>query len=480
MNRDRMFELRVLTGTHAGASVLLPEGGQVLGSSDDCDLILSDEGVLAQHARLEHQDDGSTVLRWLDGNLPPLVIRPGEGAVVGPVRIAVEASGTPWRTDVPIQQPAPEPGALGADGTELILSDDDARAAPPAQATAHPAQALHRSLASNLTLAALTLLAVGSIVLVWWTWQRNRPVPAPTAAMQAAAQAGAASAPNASSASAPTATGVTPSAATATATPAVIGRDPVTETVARLNLGERVQVQPRTGQTPLVHASLLSDDDTDRLATALSRLSPRPGLRLLSPSDVQATIDAVLEGHKGSSGRTLSARYVDGRFSVRGRVADESARDSLLAELAKALPTVRDIDSAVQTDAQAATAMVEDLRGQGVGGVSGAWNAGVLALQVDLSPAEVPRWERALLAAASRHQLPFRATLNLREGPPPAPVRLPFTVRSVMSSEMPYVVLSDGRKLVAGATVSGWQLMEIRVDAVVFEGAEGRRITLER
>lgn len=458
MNRDRMFELRVLTGTHAGARVLLPEGEQVLGSADACDLILSDEGVAAQHARLERQDDGSTVLRWQDGSLPPLVIRPGEGAVVGPVRIAVEAADTPWRTDVPIQQPAPE--APDVDGAEAMPADDEAAQSPAPQPVAHPAQVSHRSIASNLMLAGLTLLAVASIALVWWTWQRHRQAPAAPAAMQAKA---------------PVASNPTPGAA-----PAVAVRDPVTEAVARLGLGERVQVQARPGRTPLVHASLLSDDETDQLASALLRLSPRPGLRLLSPSDVQATIDAVLEAHAGGSGRTLSARYGDGRFSLRGRVADDAARDALMAELAKALPTVRNIDSAVQTDAQAAAAMIEDLRTQGVGGVSGDWQDGVLALKVDLSPAEVPRWERALLGAASRHPLPFRATLNLREGPPPAPVRLPFTVRSVMSSEMPFVVLSDGRKLVAGATVAGWQLMEIRVDAVVFEGADGRRITLER
>ena len=48
-----MLELRVLTGTHAGARVLLPDTPQQLGSDPSCDLVLSDEGLLARHAAIE-------------------------------------------------------------------------------------------------------------------------------------------------------------------------------------------------------------------------------------------------------------------------------------------------------------------------------------------------------------------------------------------------------------------------------------------
>ena len=115
MKRDRMLELRVLTGTHAGARVLLPDAPQVLGSADDCDLILCDDGIAPQHARLERLEDGSALLHVLDRDLPPIHIRPGQGAEVGQVRIAVEEVDAPWKEDVPIaDQPAPDvlPGAV--------------------------------------------------------------------------------------------------------------------------------------------------------------------------------------------------------------------------------------------------------------------------------------------------------------------------------------------------------------------------------
>ena len=116
MKRDRMLELRVLTGTHAGARVLLPDAPQVLGSADDCDLILCDDGIAPQHARLERLEDGSALLHVLDRDLPPIHIRPGQGAEVGQVRISVEEADAPWNEDVPIaDQPPPEGLPLAAD-----------------------------------------------------------------------------------------------------------------------------------------------------------------------------------------------------------------------------------------------------------------------------------------------------------------------------------------------------------------------------
>lgn len=101
MKSDRMLELRVLTGIHAGARALLTADSQVIGSGEECALILSDGGVLAQHARLESSADGSVVLRWLDDALPPVWLQPGQSACIGPVRIAIETLGAPWREDLP-------------------------------------------------------------------------------------------------------------------------------------------------------------------------------------------------------------------------------------------------------------------------------------------------------------------------------------------------------------------------------------------
>lgn len=460
MHRDAMFELRILTGAHAGARALLPDAPQVLGSGMDCDLILSDEGVLAQHATLERQEDGSTVLRWLDSDLPPLTIRPGEGAKVGPVQIAVDSSDAPWRDDVPLCA-APEDGAsaeldalansaddaLAEDGTPAIVLEGAAPAKPPVAKTAWPRTVLKGAVAAML---------VAAIAGGWWALARSS---AQSTSAAAAAAAGIAA------------------AAAANADPKAISK-PVMELAARLGLTDRVVIQARAGQPLMVHAVLLTDDETEQLASALSRLSPRPGLTLLSEAELQLEVKTALETI--ANGQALKAKHMGaGRFRIEGRVKNETQGEELLARLAKAAPAARGFESALLTDAQSAEAMIEDLRRAGVPAITGQWSGEVLALEVTLAPSDVPRWEQLLLAVATRRQVPFRANLQLTENVSRA-ATLPFSVRSVVSSDMPYIVLADGRKLVTGASVGGWELIAIQSQRVVFKGADGRQLTLER
>lgn len=449
MDRDGMFELRVLTGLHSGARALLSGDAQTLGSSPDCDLVVTDDGVLAEHARLEHQNDGSTLLRWLDGDLPPLVIRPGQGASIGPVLVAVDTTDSPWNENVPLSEeaassrdPAFEFGAGGGRlpngcgvGTDFTASKQ-----------ARWARALKRPL-----VIASALVAVLSIASLWLGL--HRPEQAHVTQMPP---------------------------------PAVPAPRPDTQVrlraaVAGLELGERVRIMPAPmGGQGWVEASFLTAEESETLAYALSRLSLRPKLSVLTAADLVAKADAIASGH--ADGRKLTVRHAGGRsMSIEGRVPTASDRDRLLAALTAGLPQVGSFDpSAIVTDAQAADAMVKQIQAGGLRAVHGQWQDDVLLLEVRLAASEVPLWERLLLAAATRHEIRFRATVQFVAMPAQPLVRLPFSVRSVVSAELPYLVLSDGRKLLMGAKVEGWQLSEIRPSAIVFEGADGRRITLER
>jgi type III secretion protein D len=490
MRRDTLFELRVLTGTHAGARSLLSGEPQVLGSGDDCDLILSDEGVLAQHARLEHREDGSAVLRWLDGDLPPLVIRPGQGAALGPVHIAVEASDAPWRTDLEVLGVLSGPGVEESASTEAPgaggLADE-----PHTQAGALDApDDLRRRARRRRFVLAASALALAATVLSGWAFQRYRPaahtpvqapdsIPAPLAVDPAgeADPARAVQAPGLGSTGVP-ASPVPP-------VPKALG-----EALARLALGDRVHAQPRPGRSPLVQGALLSDEETERLAITLSRLQPRPGLRLVTLADLQAQADAAVQdaltgapADQLAGARPVRATHVgEGRFRVEGRVADDATRDQLLARLAQA-PDLRGLEPAVVTPAEVAASLLADLRAQGIGRVDGQWGDGVLALSVHLGAGELPQWERALVAASARHPLPLRAAVQMTEPPtPPPPVVpvLPFAVRSVVSGDAPFIVLDNAAKVGVGGIAMGWRVAEIRPNAVVFEDPQQRRLVFQR
>lgn len=479
MNRDRMFELRVLTGTHAGARAILAGLPQTLGSDADCDLILSDTGVQAHHARLELREDGSTLLVWADDSLPPLEIQPGEGAALGPVHIVVEPSDAPWRDDVKVRRaqgqeaiepvlleepeaPAPEEAAQDVSPQPQPQPQVLARVSAQAQAWQAALEAWWRPRLSMAAARGRRLLrlvpavmvmgiAGAAAVFIWRQWYPEDRIVAPR----------------------------TPAIA-----PGMPGSplEPLETAIARLGFGSRVTVQAVAGREPVVNASFLSEEEMETLANTLSRLDPRPQLRVASEQDiVTAVTDRVLREAQAGS-QALSVQYLGaGRFRVDGRVADDSQRAQVIANLERAFPQISGFESAMTTDADMAHALLEDLRQQGIGGLTGEWADGVLSVEVRLAPEERSRWERALVAVAARHDVPLRATVRELAGRPrQAPPVLPFTVRSIVSSDMPYVMLADGSKLVTGASVSGWRLVEVRANGVVFEGAQGYRITLER
>ena len=108
--------LRIVSGLHAGASRPLSRREMVLiGSGDDCDVVLADLGVAPHHALL-NAVDGRFHLRALDApvQLPGGTLHPGDPVEVGQVqRIALGAAAIAFgRADaVEWLALAPEPGA---------------------------------------------------------------------------------------------------------------------------------------------------------------------------------------------------------------------------------------------------------------------------------------------------------------------------------------------------------------------------------
>ncbi len=110
--------------------------------------------------------------------------------------------------------------------------------------------------------------------------------------------------------------------------------------------------------------------------------------------------------------------------------------------------------------------------------MEGQWSAGRLELRARIPPTQMARWERGLATAVASHPVPFRVAVS--PAAPPVATALPFTLRSIVGGVMPFVTLSDGRRLAVDGQAEGWRLLAIRPEAVVFENAQGLRFTLER
>lgn len=452
MHLDQILELRVLTGTHAGARALLPEVEQTIGRDSSCDLILSDEGLLARHARLEPQEDGSVVLHWLDSDLEPLVLRPGSGAQLGPVQIAVEPADAPWRDEASSEASAREQNEAGPETSDRIEPSLDLDGALPHEATtASWRSSLTAPLATRwsvLGVAAAGLLALGTL-----GWMLQHPATREVA----------------------------PASHPAGGPPSGPPIDPVRQAVARLGLGKRVRVQVGPKET-WVQASFLTDAESETLAATLSHLSPRPRLQLESEPDTLIAVTDAIQQLGGDVMPPLAARHLGaGRFRLEGRVADDKRRNEVVAAMQSQFPQAEGFESALVTDAEVAQAMVTLLQDQGLGDIVDDWSEGVLKLDVKLKSTDVRAWERALVAAASRYEIPFRATVQpALEASSADMTRLPFTVRSIVSGDLPYLMLGDGSRLMPGGSVKGWRLVEIKPQSILLEAANGQRMSMER
>ena len=112
-----MFELRILSGMHRGATLPLDQRALNIGADDDADVVLVDPGIAADHATLTPGAQGWT-LEARDGELrgsednrlrERLELAAGQFARLGHVWLCVAGADAPW------QSPPPEPAPSAAD-----------------------------------------------------------------------------------------------------------------------------------------------------------------------------------------------------------------------------------------------------------------------------------------------------------------------------------------------------------------------------
>jgi type III secretion system YscD/HrpQ family protein len=457
---QRVLELRILSGMHAGARAPLQGEDYLLGTLDDCDFVLEDAGVQPHHARLSRctaTDEGCGESGWQldwvaheggEALLAPTRLVHGTAVPIGPIVVAVDEPGAPWPT---LEQLVLVPHAPAL---------EPSLPAPPDTPAQHHAWRWRlRAMSPRrvvLVLAAATLgLSGAAAALVAW------PI---------ALGGGAAAAAVPASAAAP-----------APLAPDPAQRQAIEAVLASRGLAGRARIEP-VGANWLVRAPVMSDMDGEALATALSRLQPRPVLRLPTEQELRDEVAEALPRLAGEHAGAIKLRAMGpGRLRLEGRLANAGQRDKLLGSVAEAFPQAV-WDNAVLTTEEAAAELLAELRTRGWQ-ASGEWKNDALQVQVTLQQRDVPQWEQTLVAVNRTHAVPLHATMAFAQSaptPPPAPrgveSRLPFQLRGVVGGDMPYVLLSDGDKLSQGGVWKGWRLASISASQVVFENGAQRAV----
>jgi type III secretion protein D len=151
-----MYELRVLSGLHRGATLPLDDHPHVIGASEDADVVLVDTGIEEKHATLTLTDSG-WLLTTLEGGLCTadsnqrqtlIDLAPGEFARVGTVWLTVVKHDARW------ENPPPEPvddhyDAVGAETSAAPQSEQPAYAAEAAPQIDHATNAAYAAEADD-------------------------------------------------------------------------------------------------------------------------------------------------------------------------------------------------------------------------------------------------------------------------------------------------------------------------------------------
>ena len=525
---DDAFELRILSGLHKGARAVLPAGGTVvIGSDAHCDFILRDSTIPAQLLQLQQQGS-AWMLQWLTASghadsskqifLPKdkavsLAAQNGGSGPEAPV-LAVQPVQMPWPQVLPtlISRNFQNEAALLADGGDLSIDvslqgvgSEDASSVATAADTAPNAQVLlpnqlarpdsalsavappalwAGSLLKNpgqwIAVSLLLLIAIALLFYLAFGWFKQ---------MSGAQTA-------IGSSSLPTlavrqAQGIGPLALDKS-------RAAITAIASNLKLLPRIRIDnAENGQSGLlVQAGPLTDEETEALATALSRLSPRPGLRVVSEFSLRESVQEAVARQSAARSTLLTAVPLAlGLFQIQGRLSENADREAVLVALRTEFAGLVVFESALQTSADMAALMVAELQKTGIASVQGQWQAGKLLLQVQSPQANLPLWETALSRIAARYALPFTATLSWTADPsnlvsnsrkagsgnPRLQPGLPFALQSIISGPIPYVVTADGGKLLPGGSHQGWRLIDISAQRALFEAAQGsRRVEVRR
>jgi type III secretion protein D len=464
MSKTSELELRIHSGSNAGAREPLDAQSYVLGAGDTCDFVLGDADLLPQQLHLEFDPTGWRMRRW-----GPSEDKPGDAEIlelgllyaVGPLVISINNPRAPWPGTSEI-------GALlskQADERDLAdaitdhAEDEVATETPvaPTEESAHAKGQRPPRQANRTIIAVLLAVIVGPLLWVLLPHKRDMDS-AVTKSAAPTVQAG--------------------------PTSILLAQAAINAIILNQGLADRVNVQHDQQGKLVVRAALLSEDEYEKLARALSAINPRPALAVTTEQDLKIAVGDAVARSSVELETPISIRHLGGaQFRLEGTLRSDAERSAFLTRLKNGLPAMAVLELGLLIPEDLAKKMLNELREANFADTAGGWIDGRLQMVTRLVQSDVPEWERILVSVARKYKVPFSVKVtvlpknNARAG---TLTSLPFHLQSVVGGETPYVVLEGGIKLLLDGRSQGWRLASIDPTSVVFEGANAKRVVLER
>lgn len=444
------LELRVLTGIHAGARCAV-KNDALIGSHGRCDVVLCDNGIAEEAARLRVDSATWRLSMQDDAGDAPQEVRFGTPLALGPVLLTVAHAGDAW----------PEPDLCSGTRESGSGAGDSACVAPPeredtpaqtaagatrdtrnpadrgqdlyadaGESTVH-AGALRRRKGLGLRWAVGGLL----IVLVFGSVASFPPSKVPSISR----------------------------------VPAV----PATDTEALLR-AQRLLTE--RGYAPRVRASLSAEQEVlitgwvrddlehDHLATTLSTIWPLPAMRVGKETDVQARMNARMQGLDVS---VTTVQAATGDLAVRGVAGSDAARQEAYRRWREDVETSSQATMTLLLASDIADALNQAVAAAGLPAVASTWKDN--AMLVDAGGLD--RLQREKLKSVLDTLNPIHMNALRVDGEKPvATGAMPFRIQTVVGGRQPWVVLDDGTRIVVGGTHGAYRLTSVEDGSVIFDG----------
>lgn len=464
------IELRVLQGPQAGSRLPLSPGHEyLLGSGDECEIVLAGGQIEAAHAALRADADGVHV-RPVSGRVQIAGREIGGETTAGfaaliqiaRVRLTVDHADSPWPGEEQI-----DAAAHSRDSAEGLLSDEDGDerdaqpdpahggASQPAPGSAAPARShagAHargadpsRWSASGLAASALAVLCTCASALVL--------------VLQGGASAGGAEVPAAAHEPAR-------AQALTSTEPSIEPLQSVLGTSAQLRL-----VRGDDGQWRIVGRAA-SEGVLNQIRATAGALTPVVGVAVMLDRDRLAQAERFARARLEPGQEELRAELLpDGVVRITGAVANAQRLEALGARVKAELAAIEPVQLAVLQPAQLREIFRDRLGANDLARrIRIVREEPVLELEGVLTAAEIARWESFFIEFTRQHGSVLTVHAAVRE------VRdeIAASIQTVVGGSFPYLVTTQGQRVSPGGSLQGRMVAGVRDGEVLF--ADGTRV----
>lgn len=440
------LELRVLHGLQSGSRLTLFIGDYVLGTDDECEVMLAGPRLRGVHARLQFDGDRAAITP-LDGKVLdaqgneigenfPLAL--GMPVDLGGVWICVDEIDTPWpATDELIPHPAPQP---------TTVREESVRSTPTA-ATALPAipkQDSNRKHARRVLVFAMSTLATIALLgIVGAGWLATRSVETPTPAP--------------------------PRNEDGKQLDALMAR------LAETFPGRSISVKPGAGGVTVVTAYAADKTMADRMETSIRKYAGTPIVQLFRDDSMLDSAREVTRKFRQDGTRAMAqvTEVSNGVAVVKGTIVSNSTRDELLEALRNGVAGLRSIDASLRNAEELPSVLSDRIANAGLSKkLQVVSQQPEFILRGALSEEDMQRWESLLLDFSNEfgRLLSIRATIALLQQRPPV------DIKTIVGGPMPFIITESGQRISIGGETNGHTVSAIRDNEVIFDGNQRYRI----